>query len=193
MLGIRTSPYRRPCNEKKASAWQWHWPMNQPHISLPPLGLFFGRRTFAFRRRGLFFRLGSGSAVRLFRCALARCTRLRSTFFGGRALVGSRRGSWFAGRVRFRSGTNFLRFGSAFLGSTCLRSTLFGSGLVRFWRWFAGCVRLGSWTSFLCFWCAFLGRTCSRSTFFRGGLAGFRRGSRLAGCMRLRAFFARSV
>jgi hypothetical protein len=147
MLGghawIRTSPHHRPCNEKRPVPGQWHWPTNQPVIRLESLGLFLSRWAFAFRRRGLFFRLGSGSAVGFFGCAFFGC-----------ALMGSRLRSWFASRVRFRSRMRLLCFWCAFLGSlgsTCSRSTLFRCALMgsRLGSWFAGRVRFRGWVSLL--------------------------------------------
>lgn len=172
MLGVRTAPHCASCN-KKGQRREWHWPMNQMRISLTSLVLFLGRRIFVFRRSGLFFRLGSRSAVGLFGCALARGPRLRSAFLW-RTLVSSRLGSWFAGRVRFGSRTRPLCFWRAF----------FGRGLMRFWlgSWFAGCVRFRSWTRLLCFWCT-LSR-CGLMRFWRW----FAGRVRLGGRVRLLSF-----
>ena len=180
MLGIRTRPHGRPCN-KKGQCRKGHWPVNPARIGLVSLVLFLRRRIFVFRRSGLFFRLGSGSAVGWFRCALSWGTRLRSTCFGC-ALVSSRLGSRLAGRVRFGSGTRLLCFWRAFLGSTCPGSGLFGSGFMRSWRRLAGRMRLWSWTRLLRFWCILFW-----SSLVRSGL-GFAGRMRLGGRMRLFSF-----
>ena len=158
---------------KKGQCRSWHWPMNQPPIGLASLVLFLSRWAFALRWSRLFFRLGSRGAVGLFGCALLWCTCFRSTLFGC-ALVGFWLRSWFTGGMRFRSRTRLLRLWCAFLGSlgsACPGSTLFRSGLMRFWRRLAGRMRLGGRMRLLSFWFAFRAR--------RGFVS--------------RAFFARSV